>query len=71
MVIVLVPGVALAATFTVKVAAALPPDGTEIGLGLKTEKVTPAGTEPVTESVTGPEKPSWELPVIVMPADAP
>jgi len=50
---------------TVKAAEAVPPDGTDTGLGLNVEKVTPVGTDPVTENVTGPEKPSCELPVIV------
>jgi hypothetical protein len=55
-VIVDVPTAALGPTLTVKLEEAVPPDGTEIGLGLKAEKVTPEGTEPVTERVTGPEK---------------
>ena len=56
---------------TVREAEALLPDGTEMGLGLKAEKLTPAGTEPVTDSVTGPEKPSREVPVIVSMPEPP
>ena len=52
------PGVALAPTLTVKLEEAVPPDGIEIGFGLKAENVTPEGTEPVTVSVTGPLKPN-------------
>jgi len=55
-VIVYVPTGALGPTLIVKLDEAVPPDGTEIGLGLKAEKVTPEGTEPVTDKVTEPEK---------------
>jgi hypothetical protein len=68
--ITLVPGVALAATLIVSVADADPPDEIEIGLGLK-ENVTPVGTEPVADSVTGPEKLSIELPVTVTVPEPP
>lgn len=54
-----------------KVAEALPPDGTEIGLGLKAENVTPDGTDPVTDNVTAPEKLSCEFPVIVTELEPP
>lgn len=70
-VIVLVPTEVLDATLIPKVAGALPPDGMEIGLGLKAEKVTPVGAEPVTDSVTGPEKLSCEFPVIVTVPEPP
>jgi hypothetical protein len=70
-VMVVVPTGTLAPTLMVRVAEALPLDGTEMGFGLKAEKVTPAGTEPVTESATGPEKPSWEVPVIVTMPEPP
>jgi hypothetical protein len=40
---------------TVNEDEAVPPPGILIGLGLKLEKVTPAGTEPVTDNVTDPE----------------
>jgi hypothetical protein len=53
-VIVLVPVGALPSTLIVSVATAAPPEGMLIGLGLNAEKVTPDGTEPVIESVTGP-----------------
>ena len=53
--IVLVPGEALEATLTVREDVTLPPDGIGTGLGLKLEKVTPEGTEPVIDSVTEPE----------------
>ncbi len=69
--IALVPTGAPGATLTPKLAEALPPDGIEIGLGLNAEKVTPDGTEPVTDSVTGPEKLSCELPVIVTVPEPP
>lgn len=59
------------ARLTVRVAEALPPDGTEIGLGLNAEKLTPVGTEPVTDRATGPEKLSCELPVIVTMPEPP
>lgn len=71
MVMGLIATVALAATLIVRVADALPPDGTEIGLVLKAEKVTPAGTAPVGVSVTGPEKPDCEVPVIVTVPEPP
>jgi len=64
-VIVLTPGVALPATLIVSVAEAEPPDGIMIGFGLKVENVTPAGTEPVTDRVTGPVKLRIELLVMV------
>ena len=70
-VMALVPTDALGATLIPKVAEALLPDGIEIGLGLKAEKVTPVGTEPVTDSVTGPEKLSCEVPVIVTVPEPP
>jgi hypothetical protein len=62
---VLVPADALGATLIVSVADAELPDGTAIGLVLNAEKETPMGAEPVTDSVTGPEKLSCEVPVIV------
>jgi len=62
---VLVPTGALEARSIVRLAEALPPEGTEIGLGLNAEKLTPVGTEPVTDKATGPEKLSCEVPVIV------
>jgi hypothetical protein len=52
---VLVPVEALPATLIVSVADAVPPEGILIGFGLKDEKDTPDGTEPVIDSVTGPE----------------
>jgi hypothetical protein len=68
---VLVPTDALGATLIVSVADKEPPEGTAIGLGLKAEKDTPAGTEPVTDSATEPEKLSNEVPVIVTMPDPP
>jgi len=53
-VIVLVPVDALPETLIVSVADAVPPEGMLIGLGLKVEKVTPDGTDPVIDNVTGP-----------------
>jgi hypothetical protein len=70
-VIVLVPTEALGSTLTVRLAEAVPPDGTEIGFGLNVENVTPVGTDPVTDNVTGPEKPSSEVPVKVILPDPP
>lgn len=64
-VMVLVPTGASGARLTVRVAEALPPEGTEIGLGLNAEKLTPVGTEPVTDKATGPEKLNSEVLVIV------
>ena len=63
-VIKLLPAVALDATFSVSIDVAEPPEGIEIGLGLKLD-VTPAGTVPVTDRVTGPVKPKSDAPVIV------
>ena len=40
-------------------------------MGLKAEKVTPDGTEPVTDNVTGPLNPSWEVPFTLKVPDAP
>jgi hypothetical protein len=54
-VIVLVPVDALPPTLIVNAADAVPPEGRLIGLGLNEEKLTPEGTEPVIERVTGPE----------------
>jgi hypothetical protein len=54
-VMVLVPVDALPATLIVSVDDTVPPDGMLIGLGLKVEKVTPDGTEPVIDNVTAPE----------------
>jgi hypothetical protein len=71
MVMGLVATIALGATLIVRVAEALPPDGIGIGLVVKAEKVTPAGTAPVGESVTGPEKPDCEVPVIVTVPESP
>jgi hypothetical protein len=68
---VLVPTDALGATLTVSVAPKEPPDGTAIGLVLKAEKDTPVGGEPVTDSATGPEKLSSEVPVIVTMPEPP
>jgi hypothetical protein len=68
---VLEPTEAEEPTFTIREADAVPPDGTEIGLGLNDENVTPAGTDPVTDKVTGPEKPSWDVPVIVILPEPP
>lgn len=51
-----VPVGAAAATFTVNEAEAVPPEGREIGFGLNVEKVTPLGTEPVTDKVTAPRE---------------
>ena len=68
--ITLLPGVALDATFRVRLDDADPPDGIDIGFGLKLE-VTPAGTEPVTESVTEPVKPKTDVPVTVMLPELP
>jgi hypothetical protein len=65
------PVLAPEATFTVKVADVEPPDGIVTGFGLKLEKVTSGGTEPVMESVTGPEYPSTEVPVMVTVAEPP
>ena len=70
-VIVLVPGVALPATLIVRVVEAEPADGTAIGLVLKVENDTPAGTEPVTDNVTGPTKLRMELPVTLTLPDPP
>ena len=53
-VMVLVPVEALPETLIVSVADAVPPEGMLIGLGLKVEKVTPDGTDPVIDNVTGP-----------------
>jgi hypothetical protein len=58
-------------TLTARMEDADPPEGTMIGFGLKLEKVTPAGTEPVVESVTGPEYPEIEVPVIVTVPEPP
>ncbi len=66
-----VPVGAAAATFTVNEAEAVPPEGREIGFGLNVEKVTPLGTEPVTDKVTAPAKLNNELPMTVTPADPP
>jgi hypothetical protein len=70
-VIILVLGVALDATLIPRVAETDPPEGIMIGLGVKVENVTPAGTEPVTDSVTGPEKLRMELPVTATLPEAP
>jgi hypothetical protein len=70
-VIVFSPSEAPDPTEIPRLAEAEPPDGIEIGLGLKVENVTPAGTAPVTDNVTGPEKLSIELPVIVTVPEAP
>jgi hypothetical protein len=66
-----VPGGASEATLIVRVAEVLPPEGSDIGLGLNTEKLTPVGTDPVTESATEPEKLSCETPVIVTVPEPP
>lgn len=70
-VMILVPTAALGSTVTVRLAEALPPDEIEMGFGLKAEKLTPAGTGPVTESATGPAKLSSEVPVIVTMLELP
>ena len=54
-VMVLVPAKAIGETLIVRIAEALPPLGTEIGLGTKLENVIPEGTDPVVDSVTEPE----------------
>jgi len=54
----------------VNAAAAVPPDGILIGLGMKFERLTPGGAL-VTASVIAPEYPVIEVPVIVMPAELP
>jgi len=64
------PNGAASATLTVNVAAAVPPDGTLIGLGVKLEKLTPEGAL-VTASVIAPEYPVIDVPVTVMPAELP
>jgi hypothetical protein len=51
---VLEPKAAPDPTLTVNVDIAVPPEGMLSGLGEKLENVTPDGTEPVIESVTGP-----------------
>jgi len=66
----LLPGVALGATFRVRVDGAEPPEGIDIGFGLKLD-VTPGGIEPVTERVTEPVKPKTDVPVIVMVPEPP
>jgi hypothetical protein len=71
MVIALVPGAASEAMLTARLAEAVPPEGIEIGLGSNTEKPTPVGTDPVTESATVPEKLSCETPVIVTVPEPP
>ena len=52
------------ATVIPKVAEPEPPAGIVNGLGLKLENVTPVGIDPVTESVTGPEKDRIDVPMI-------
>ena len=69
-VIMLLAGAALDATFMVRLDEAVPPEGIEMGFGLKLE-VTPEGTEPVTERVTAPAKLKSDVPVIVMLPELP
>ncbi len=69
-VIKLLPGVALDATFRVRVDGAELPEGIDIGLGLKLD-VTPVGTGPVTARVTAPVKLKTDAPVIVMLPEPP
>jgi len=69
--IVLVPTGALEAILMLNVVVALPPEGIEIGFGLNVEKVTPAGTTPVTDNVTGPKKEFSDIPVIVTMPEPP
>jgi hypothetical protein len=66
-----VPVGAAAATFTVNAEGAFPPEGIEIGFGLNVEKVTPLGTDPVTDKVTDPEKLNSEFPTTVTPVEPP
>jgi hypothetical protein len=59
------------ATVIPKVAEPGPPAGIVNGLGLKLENVTPVGIDPVTESVTGPEKDRIDVPVIATVPEPP
>jgi len=70
-VMVLVPAGALGSALMVRVAEAEPAAGTEMGFGLKLEKLTPEGTEPVMDRVTAPEKLKIDVPVTVMLAELP
>jgi len=64
------PNGAASATLTINAAAAVPPDGTSIGLGVKLEKLIPRGV-PAIASVIAPEYPVIDVPVIVMPVELP